>query len=126
MSLLVPIDPLLNKMNPIFSERGVSATLKIYQGTTRAGNATTDTYRPDIVLTVLTGKRTKWSTDVSTGAKAQVAIETAIFRSTDLPDDVVSKDVLKKNNKLVLNEQTYDVREARFADPFYHMVIEGA
>jgi hypothetical protein len=113
--MIPPDEVLYQKMEPVFQDRGEPATYGLYLDTSREDSANTDEYQ-EFDITVLTGKRNKWTTGVA-GPQMQELAQSFIFREKDFPDGITFKD-LSANDYIKLGGDQFDVGNHKNARPF--------
>ena len=120
----LPTQQVLDRMAPVYADRGESITWKHFTGTTREGSTNVDKFT-DFTATALVGKRKMWARDAANNMKLQGLIQNFIVRVTELPAGITQDD-LTDNDKIVYGEQQYDIVALRhITGLFVHASVEG-
>jgi|GEM_PF-4180409 len=123
---VIPWDTVIQALEPLFGDSSWSATVtyKRYTGTQRTeAGAVIDTWDEFQVL-ALTGKRRKYSTAATGDVQVQMLNRSFIFKAAELPSGVMPKD-LTRNDKIVMEGQTLDIKDLRYVDTIVWCQIEG-
>ena len=119
----IPESELERLVGPLIDQRGVSATYRHYKGTAKNNqNKIVDDF-DSYTITILTGKRKKFSTSITGDVHVQQLPQSGIFRVSELDD--LTLEQLTRNDQLQIGSQTLSVKEQKCQAPFFWVSLEG-